>query len=78
MPAIWAAELLAVTVIDFTEVCYFIGCEGVFENNIAVLTEMWEKCLEGICRLGSVIRFSSQKQSLKSGLVQIMVNYKNE
>ncbi len=52
MPAIWTAELLTVTVVDFTEVCHFIGGEGVFENDITVLPEMWKECLEGVCRLG--------------------------
>ena len=52
MPAIWMAKLPTITVVNVTEVRYFIGGEGILENNITVLTEMWEECLEAIWRLG--------------------------
>ena len=52
MPAIWAAKLITVAIVDFTEIYYFVGRKRVLENHITVLAKMWEECLEVICRLG--------------------------
>ena len=73
MPAIWTAEPAYGHGRRFHgSTCHFIGGEGVFENDITVLPEMWEECLESASVVwGSIIRSSFRKQFVKSGLLQI-------
>ena len=73
MPAIWTAKPAPGRDRRFHgSTCHLIGCEGILENHITVLTEMWEECLESASVVwGSIIRSSSLKWCARSRLLRI-------